>query len=267
MIEEEVLLPLLQFVALLAPAIALLMQLMENSDQDNAPALRFLEFALLFSIIGAAIILIRLTAQIQNFYVLMSIYSIFAGLFLLTLGMTWWALPGTENYRISPPSVEDLPSSIIHVSGRIFILILPFTPILLYTAYYQDEIDRYFNHGFIKNIDYIEPSQLFLLFLVLFGIRLTRYLIAVGYLSEYSFKDALYESTIGTISGYTAIILMGLIPFGIVYILDRVFVSVLSLGVSEIGFTLAYCWVTLLAIVMFYADLWGENEDEERLAA
>lgn len=262
--DEEILFSILQFVALVAPAMAILMQLLENSDEAESPAFRFLEIGMLTIIFGGSIILVQILLQLENIATQFGVILIFTSLIALAGGIAWRAIPATDDISLSVSSLNDLYHLSKQIVGRLFALIIPLIPAVAFFVYFEQFSTVYLQAGYLREIEIVDIHATITVVALFISLRFILYLINVGYLTRYSIGAMFYESVISVIAGYSVVIAFLSIPFLIIHVLINIPVGI---NLDNPIFSIAYLWVALILIVIYSIDMLAENEDFSRIAA
>lgn len=190
----------------------------------------------------------------------------FFSLIFLALAIAWNAIPATRNLELSVSSMRSLWTLTLKMIGKLAAFIVPF--IISYGVLYFSSgfLDAHMNIGPIREVDQVSPSSFYGISLFLISIRISLYLVNVGYITEYALIDTFTESLAATIL------------FHIVFPLFIIPVVILSYSIVYIGnigapinppnylFIVPYLWTLFMVFILFGTDFWAEKEGEERLA-
>lgn len=266
MVDEKVLFPILQFVALVAPAMAIFMQVLDPSGEGDSAAFRFLEVGLFLVTLGGSVILIQLLVQIGNTTTQFAIFMIFSSLIALAGGVAWKAIPITDEISVSVSTVGEFLHLLVQSVLRAVGFLLAFVPPIVVYLYGQG-ITSYLAVGGFSGVGGISVHILAVVVFLLMSIRISIYLISVGYINNYSVKELFIESAEATISGHAVLILLASIPFILSYIIVLILGPIVDLTVGHSIFGLSYTWTGICLMALYSIDLWAEEEDHLRLAA
>jgi len=126
--DRSLLLALLRFVALVAPAVAILMQVVNDRDSGDGLSVEFelLQAAFTLIVVGGLIIGVQFLQTVNNRLTSLAIALIFASLPFLAIAIWWRNLPA----RIKPPEsaspTESFRYLIFDLIPMALVLILPF---------------------------------------------------------------------------------------------------------------------------------------------
>lgn len=99
----------------------------------------------------------------------------------------------------------------------------------------------------------------------LISVRVVFYLVEVGYLEAYSFVDTFTESFQATIMFYIVVPIFVGPPFLLYYIFRDIEVFGIPISLSSSWLVVPYLWTVIVALVLYAADFWAEEEGEDRL--
>lgn len=266
MTETELLFPILQFVALVAPAIAILMQLLENAGESDSPAFRFLEVAIVIIVAGAGIILGQLLILIEDSTTQIGVFLIFSSLILLAAGIAWRALPFTDNLELSVNSVGDLIYYTKEIIGRLVALSITLLPAVGYYLYFEQFTLNYLEMGSVTELNLVDTHILFSVVAFIIGFRFLLYLLNVGYLTNYTISDAIKESLASTIAGYVVVVIFLAPAFILAHVLINFPSGIVDINRSRTFLTLVYFWMAIVILAVYGIELWAEKEDYSRFA-
>jgi len=267
MADQELLFSLLRFVALVTPAMAIFLQLLASTGETDSPVFRAIEFAIFGSVVGAGIILLQLLGQIEDSITQIGTLFIFGSLLFLAAGVGWRVIPFTDNISVSATSPRDAFTIAIKLVGLVIVFTIPFVPPLLLFFADINRLNELLNFGFIQTTDILTPKLFFIIVFTVAAARFDLYLADVGYISEYTLNEAFEESVGATIAGHLVTLLFIAPTFISAYILTFLLDYILNIDGSYWFFSVAYLWTNLLIVIIFFIDLWGEKEAENRLAA
>jgi len=263
MADTDILFPILQFTALVAPAMAILMQVLAGEDEAESPAFRFLEVGVLAILFGGLLILIQLLGEVNNYITQFSVILIMGSLLASAAGVGWRAIPYTKDTGASVSSFSDLTKFSSLLIGRIVGLSIPFIPATIYFYYGKSISQEYLLLGLSNsewNTNIHLATTLWFLFI---AVRVIIYLANVGYLTQYSNKDILQESIGSTLGGYGASLILASPPFIIAEIVE--YIPILIEKENTI-FLISYLWAILVTGAIFSIDIMAEKEGEKRIA-
>jgi hypothetical protein len=266
MIQQDILFSILRFAALLAPAIAILMQLLEGTDENKSPSFRFLEVSFILIIIGTLVVIYQILVSIESTATQFATALIAGSLIFIAAGIGWRAVPGTENISPNIDTIGDLRKLAKLLIGRPIIFSLPTIVAYLIFILLNESVGTYSNIGYISLTNDISSSDFFAIFLFLIAVRTTVYLINTGHFYKHSFFEGVFEATIGTLLFFLVIAVFVAPAFILAYPVHFVSNLIIDISMSNILFTLPHLWAILIALVMFITEVWGESEDDTRLA-
>lgn len=264
--NHELLFSLLRFVALVAPAIAILMQVLQERDSSSTASLRFLEICLLLMVGGGLVIMSQFFRIIGDSTTYFGSVLIFGSLLFLALAIAWDVIPATRGMDLSVSSLTDFLNLTMKAGGKFVGFSIPILAVLGIYYFESGLFNSYLNIGPIREFAEISPAMFFLAVASLIAIRVDFYLINVGYIQKYTFYETLQESVQATLLLYMVVSAFLLPPFLAFYLI----VNINSFGVPikpphEL-FAIPYLWTLVIVLVMFAADFWAEEEDGDRLA-
>jgi len=266
MVNVETLFSILRFVALVAPAMAIFMQVLNDSGEEDSAAFRFLEMGLVLVTLGGSIILIQILRMINNVTTQFAIVLIFTSLIALAGGVAWKAIPATDTISVSVNSVRDIPHIVVEMIVRLVAFSLVFSSPLLVYEFGEGLTRSYFVVGGFKAIGEFGIHFLMVVVFTIMSFRLLIYLISVGYLTGYSARELLNESTTATIAGHLILILIISVPFILAHLSVALLSRFIDVTVNHPIFSFSYMWIFVSLIAIFSIDLWAEEEDYPRLA-
>lgn len=256
---------LLRFVALAVPAVAILMQVIQQNDETSSAPLRFLEISFLFMVFGGIVIMTQLLDSIGDNVVYLGTLLIFGSLIFLGSAIAWHAIPATRDLELSISSMKSFKNFSTIVVGRLIAFSIPFMFMAIIYYLIADFVNRNLSIGLISEIDQLDPSIFYGIILLLIAIRTVLYLLNVGYLEKYSTSDVAKES-------FQASLLMNIvIPVFIIPVVVVLYVIVnlpsfgLGLNVPDSIFVSSYIWTMFVVLSIYATEFWAEKEDEERL--
>ncbi|MDG5761693.1 hypothetical protein QA600_20425 [Natronococcus sp. A-GB1] len=262
--DQELLFSLLQFVALVIPAVAVIIQIIQRSNDSSASGLiRVLEWGLLLIFIGGLIIIWQLILIVDQIYVQVGIGFIFGSLLFVSLALIWRTAP--LDIEPSVDSFSDLWSLSKSVVGIVGSFSIPFL-IVVATFYFSDPwLAPILNIGPVQESEVLTPSLVLAVILFPISIRIVFYLINVGYVTNHSTTDMLSESIAASILFviiYPSFIIPVFVLAQIIYYAGNYVVEIDS---ASLIFVFPHLWTAFMILIMFMTDFWGEKEDEGRI--
>lgn len=261
MADQELLFSILRFVALVSPAVAIFMQLLQSSGEDESPAFTFLEGGFVFIFLGALIIMGQLWTTVQDWVTKLGITLVFGSLILIAAGIVWRAVPFTEDISISVNSLSDIWELTKVVIGRIVAFSLPLVLLSNLWFYSRPLIDQYLYVGPIWLYVDILPSELMTLFVLFIIIRLDIYLLNTGYLSDHTALEAIKESFMATFAMLIVLLVILIPTFALPYLLVFLSGYLYPISLTHVINVLPYIWASIVVVIIFPTELWGEDGD------
>lgn len=264
--DQELLFSLLQFVALVIPAVAIIIQVLQGSnDESNSGIIRVLELSLLLLFFGGLIIIGQLLYLIEGESVQIGTGLIFSSLIFVSLALIWKSLP--LNIEPSIDSIEDLLSLSKSALEILISFVLPIGAVVFVYFFSNSWVVPILDIGPIHESNIITPSLIFAVILFPIPIRIIFYLINVGYVSNYTGIDTFSESLGATVLFVLIYPLFVLPVYGAAQLIYIVLNYLIAIESTNIIFIFPHLWATFMIFVMFGTNFWGEKEDEERLMA
>jgi len=258
--DEQFLLSLLQFVALVAPALALLMQVIQNRDASD-DAFKLLEGAFTLIIIGGLLILIRLLQQLEDFVTFIGTLMISGSLIFIAVAIWWRLIPLSLQFSLERESIEDIGNLIkkSFLSGLITMV-----PIALsFVSYFV--FDRYLvqavNLGPIRNIELLTPSELAIVILILLTVKIFIEMVDLSLVPYNKFTEA-FSETAGISFAYLMLYFILVAPVFLLFSWGFIlFGDPLNIRSDSIIFAVPYVWALLMLIACLAISY--EPDDEE----
>jgi len=261
--DQELLFSLLRFVALVIPAIAVIIQVLDGMDGTNQGIIRFLEVGLLLLFTGGLVIFGQLWNTIDQPGVQIGTAFILGSMVFVSIGLLWKSL-GAE-VTLSVGSIGELRKFANRVMGVIIAFVIPY---LLYGVVYYfsaSNVGVVFEIGPIFGDEFITPELYFGALLILIGIRVNFYLLNTGYLTNYSLGEKISESFQATLLMAPGILVFILPAFilshGVVFASEYVY----TISNSHVIFLFVHLWAVFCIFVFYGTSFWGEKEDGDRL--
>lgn len=262
MVEKTFLLSLLEFVALVAPVIAILMQAIvafhdDIGSENSGPPVEFriLQWSLIIVIFGGLLIGIRLLQFIDDPLVYAGVVLIFGSLPFLAI-VLW-----LTNTRASWRSNQSLDFH-HHVSNQarnIFSIGFSLTliaGIYITVSYFSsDFLNKYIQYGLFSKNDSLSPALFFQIVTFLLGIRVVLELNSQGFIPNQDF-GVVTEKTIISYFTYLVMMTMFVAPVFIVFSLMSIYVLPLfGLDNSSSLLNIPYLWTVLTLFIAFSTSL------------
>lgn len=280
MAETELLLSMLQFVALVAPAIAILMRvvkgLQEDIDSIGVPTeFRILQWAMFLMVIGGMLIGFRLLQMVNDPIIFWGIILVFGALPFLAVAL--WL----NNARISweTSSTDDFGDFIKHRGLEFSSIGIPtFIVGGLYlgsSLFFSYFLALYLNLGYIQDLQYITPTTFFGAVLSILFLKNLQILYDNGLLPGTNYRGLIYysiEASLIYLLGYLvfniiAILLVVVIVGGILSFVLSVVTQIEFLGPRTIelfanaGYLISF--LMLLLVITFPHDIEDSDEAEK----
>ena len=263
--NEDTLLSILSFAALVAPAIAVVMQVLENRGEQGSFQFTLLEVGLVTILSGTLILMIQLINKMENLLTILGSLLIFLSLSFAALAIGWSATSLSKKFAEATGASPD----IWMVSKQAFYLSLVISiPALVYGVIlysFDVLVSEGFNIGPIKNIDTVTPTILLGIVLFLLFIRTMIYLVRVSAIPVSDLNTSMRDSfsiSLGLSFGYLA---LGAAPIYLSRLVFFVPDSIIQISQNNPGFTLPYAWSMLVVLVLFASKLDDEEEAEEEI--
>lgn len=263
--DTELLFSFLRFVALVAPAIAILMQVVSNSEDSSPVSFRFLETGFFILILGGIVIFYQLLLTIDGFVTYAGSLLIFLSLGLVALAIAWNSYSVTRNLQVSIHSIKNLKDVTIIGVGKGLSFSIPF--LVFYMVYHilTNIIHIQLNIKPEDSTLFFEPFLFYGVVMLIVSLRMALYLANVGYIENYSIKETFYASFVGTFAMFGAVAVF-IVPV-IVFTHLIMSVEILGLDLSSFGGIryIHYFWSAIVVVAVLAVDIWAEKEDGERL--
>lgn len=267
MIGKSGLLSILQFVALIIPAFAILMQIVTSIDIDEdievyslkIDEFKIFQYSLISVIGGGALILYRLLSYIENSSVIIGVILIFGSLPMTVLGI--WILSGRRSFEgSSSDSLSDhlqasLGSTLRTLSSIVFVSIPPSFAIYLSSIYSNE----YLSFGIFQNGWILTTHQFLSIGFLICIIKGVLTLNAGDTEIERTGGGQIgYEFGVGLLLVFLYLVFTAplyLASIGLLYVPENIF----HIGKAHPVFNIPYIWST----VVYYALLVFDFEPEE----
>lgn len=210
MVEQAELLSFLEYIALIAPAIAVLMQLslrfQRGSDQEGNKAapvsFKLLQLSLLCTVIGGLLISSRLLMTISDPFILLGAGLVVIALLLLPFSIL--LIDSTWGISLSSLSKEDVAkngANRLRLVGSVILSVL-FCAGIFGGVFWigQMAVDSYVQYGFLRGNDIITPSIFYGIILLFLYVRVLIILWNEGSLLQTHIQDTFTESLILSLS-------------------------------------------------------------------
>lgn len=164
MATKTFLLSLLKFVALVAPAIAILMQVvLESTDSDNPPTeLRLLLLSLLGMLLSGLIIAYLLVSKVGGSLLSLAIIVVSVSLLLVAVSIVMTDVSQFWSAGTSKPGVKQLLMTKGTILGRITMAVaFVSAPFILLLYFGRSLIDQWLGFGYFSSEPIISPSVFF----------------------------------------------------------------------------------------------------------
>lgn len=258
MTNTQILLSFLQFIALVIPAIVILMRLENDTRSTHSPSYNILEGALFLSLLGGLIIGAQLYLSISSTVVQIGVIPLLLSLCFVGLGIS---VPYLSD-KIPSQQFRSPFSLTIHFLSLFMKLSAAFIPnILMYAGVYylsRGFVDSSFNLGFVRGIDELSPSLLLAMTLIVLFIRSST--IALDRM-EFPINDVSEAwQRVFTFSGtYLTILTIFWVPGPVVYWTLNYF-GIANLPNDSSIFTVYYA---IFGFIMLLFVIVGPSEDDD----
>jgi len=261
MVNQNILFPLLQFVALVAPAIAVILQLLEDRGDSDEFAFKLLEGALVAILFGTVLLLLELIQSLDSTVVIIGSSLVFLSLLLTSIAIGWETTSLSDSFAEATgnsPSYLTVSYQLIKLS----VVVTPSVIIFGATWYLFDQfLSNLFNLGPIREIEAITPSIFFLICLATLFIRSLIYFVDTGKIPVKDLNNQVGDALGNVFAIILVFLLMSTIPYLIFFPLTILKLSVLPISPSSPIFILSYIWVVLVVVILF-ASNFGEEKDD-----
>jgi hypothetical protein len=262
MTGSQMLFPLLQFVALVAPAIAILMQVLEEKDGRTSFALSLLEVALLAMIFGSLILLVELLGTIENTLTVGSVLLINGSLLLAAVAVAWNSLNLSEKFSGTTgtsPSFRTVAVQTVEI-GLVLSLVVLINIIGLFV--FAEYLPWLVNVGPIYSNEIIDPTLYYSVIFVFLILRVVVYLANVGKIPVTDLQDSVSES-----SGYALsfVILFPILGFGQLALFQVLLYNPwVNVARGHDVFILPHLWALFVLVALFAGNMDDEEDDENQ---
>lgn len=259
---NNTLLELLRFAALVAPAIAGLMQVLESEGVRGSFAFDLLELGLVSILIGGVILIARLVVVLDDNFAVIGSLFIFVSLLSAAAAIGWHSTSLSKKFAEatgSSPSIWTVGKQMVSL---VFVLAIPAILISISLYMIDEALKSRLAVGPIRNIDSVTPTIMLGLVLFVTFIRIVVYLLRTGAIPVDDIGDSMVEST--TISVVMLVILLvftlpAFLPFYSLFYIPR---SIVIVSKSHIVFLIPYLWTGLFPILLFASEFEQEKEGE-----
>ncbi|WP_143103901.1 hypothetical protein [Halorubrum sodomense] len=254
--------PLLQFVALVAPAIAILMQVLEEKDGRTSFALSLLEVALLAMIFGSLILLVELLGTIENTLTVGSVLLINGSLLLAAVAVAWNSLNLSEKFSGTTGTSPNFRTVTVQILEIGLVLSLVITMNILGFFVFAEYLPWLVNVGPIFSSEIIDPSLYYSIIFVFLTLRVVVYLANVGKIPVSDLQDSVSESL-----GYAVafIVLFPALGFGLFAIFQLLIHNPwITVARGNDVFILPHLWALFVLVALFAGNMDDEEDEEDQ---
>lgn len=257
MVETSTLLSLLQFVALAAPAIAILMQVTQEMKAADF-VFHLLTSSLILIVFGGLLITYVIFTTINQPILSAGILLIFGSLVILAGALAFTTLLSAMESR-QQASISNLPDFVRSLITQIGPPLLSVASIAfvygLIIILTGDLLNEYISFGLFTSQSPLSPEMFFVIISALLAIQSLLRLIENNILPSDDFSKVSNKTFVIVftwILGYTVFV-GPVFLFGV--ILTEVDIWILPLSSSNILLNICYLWAGLVAVVLFAVDV------------
>lgn len=259
MASQELLFSLLQFVALVVPALAILMQVLDNRDGVDPEAFRLLEGGLTLMVFGGIIIGGQLLNTISEISIVIGTISIFVAMIFAILAIWWRSLPISFNQTGSSiTGVFNMFKKLMY-----FMVIISFTSVfyLLPPYYLGGFLDKTLDIGPIRLMEQFSPSMFFTAAFSLLILRVVIYVVNTG-INEISTDHfgSMVGISLGLLLAFPVFSAPSFILFKLLLLVPS---NIADISPSNPIFLIPYLWSFFVLVVLFIVSI-ADEEDQEK---
>lgn len=263
MTESDLLFSFLRFVALVAPAIAILMQLLSNNVNQSSFPFRLLEASLISIFMGGLIILYNLSVLIEGIYIQIGSFLIFMSLLFAAAAIGWNATSMSQKFA----EVTGTSPGFRAVLSQLFYILIALIPafIIFYLSsfIFIKYIEGIVNIGPIRNMDSITPIVAFIAANLLLAVRVSQLLVEKDSIPVRDLEKSFTNSMAYSGSLVIAFYLVAIFPIIIFRVVLYVPSSYVGFSKESVIFILPYLWAGIVLAAIFAADIDDDNDEED----
>lgn len=264
MAEVETLLVVLQFLALVAPALAILWRLITESRGVKSYGSVSIGLCFILLILSAWMILVFIWLEFQNIYFRVSILPIFFALFFWLLGILMFVTPLSVWFskELGPePTLFQLGKSMLKglFLGAIGGILLGFSGYLLFL------LEDHLNVGLIAATEGLEFWQLYMILSIIVLFRSGVYLLRRGTFFVDDLGLSIKDTMTITLALIIGIFLLGLLPVIAAKILFTDMGIFVQLSADHPVYNIGWFWNVLLILALLAGHLDNEKRDPDEI--
>lgn len=243
---------LLQFVALVTPAIAVVLEIIESRDGPGSFAMTLLEIALVGSFIGGLLLLAELIITSSRLLITLGASFVFVSLLLTSFVISWDSLSLSKIFAEVTGSSPSLFGIFTHTGKLAIVLIFAIISLPVEIYLITEYVPIIFDLGPLREIEPVSPFVLSTIMLTVLFMRSIIFSFRSGNIPVTDLQNAVTQSLAGSLVIMWVLPIMGLLPTGLLYLVIS-YTSILSLE-SPI-FLISYAWLLLLMLIILAAKL------------